>query len=120
MKMKESFLNKKGIGENIMIKFSLNPREDHVEVKLDGDLDIDGTEIVEEELIPALENYQSVNLNFENVPFVDSSGMGLLMNLVHTLKGAGTKVTVLHVKEEVMEVFELLQLPDILGEGVFI
>jgi anti-anti-sigma factor len=102
-----------------MIKFSLNPEEQHVEVKLDGDLDIDGTEVVEEDLIPLLGNYQTVKLNFENVPFIDSSGIGLLLNLVHTLSEAGTSVNVVKVRDGVMEVFELLQLPDILGDGVF-
>ncbi|MCM3443394.1 STAS domain-containing protein [Metabacillus halosaccharovorans] len=102
-----------------MFKFSLHPNEDHVEVTLQGDLDIDGTEVIEEELLPALENYLFININFEHVPFVDSSGMGLLMNLVHTLQKSNAKVHVVNVKEEVMEVFELLQLPEILGEDVF-
>ncbi len=103
-----------------MLKFSLNQKEDHIEVILEGDLDIDGTEVVEEELIPAIENYRFVNINFEHVPFVDSSGMGLLMNVVHTLKASNAKVRVMNVRDEVMEVFELLQLPDILGEDVFV
>ena len=46
--------------------------------------------------------------------------MGLLLNLVQTLNEAGTKVIVSNVREEVMEVFELLQLPDILGDDVFV
>lgn len=103
-----------------MIKYSLNPEEANVEVRLEGDLDIEGTEMIEEELIPALEKYKEISLNFENVPFVDSSGMGLLLNLVHTLKDVGSKVTVINVKEDVMEVFELLQLPEILGKNVFV
>ncbi|MBO1513929.1 STAS domain-containing protein [Metabacillus bambusae] len=103
-----------------MIKFSLHQEKDHLEVKLAGDLDIEGTEVVEEELIPALLNYKTVNLNFAEVPFVDSSGMGLLMNLVQSLHESGTKVTVGQVRTEVMDVFDLLQLPDILGEGVFV
>ena len=46
--------------------------------------------------------------------------MGLLLNLVQTLKETGTKVIVSNVREEVMEVFELLQLPDILGDDIFV
>jgi anti-anti-sigma factor len=103
-----------------MIRFSLNPVEEHLEVILEGDLDIDSTEVVEEELIPKLASEKAININFENVPFVDSSGMGLLLNLVQTLKETGTKVIVSNVREEVMEVFELLQLPDILGNDVFV
>lgn len=103
-----------------MISFSLNPDGDHLEVLLKGDLDIDGTELVEEKLIPAMKIYQTVNINFEDVPFVDSSGMGLLLNLVQTLHLEKIKVTISNVIDEVMEVFELLQIPEILGESVFI
>ncbi|KLV22885.1 anti-sigma factor antagonist [Niallia circulans] len=102
-----------------MLTFSLYPIDDYLEVRLEGDLDIDGTEIIEEELIPSLKNHQYIKINFEHVPFVDSSGMGLLMNVVQTLKATSAKVKVINVKGEVMEIFELLQLPDILGESVF-
>lgn len=103
-----------------MIKFSINPEEDYVNVNLEGDLDIDGTEVIEEELIPALKHYQVIKLDFDNVPFVDSSGIGLLMNVVHTLQDTGVKVTIHRVRDEVMDIFDLLQLPDILGDEVFV
>jgi anti-anti-sigma factor len=106
-------------GEYTMIQFSFCTEEEILEVKLNGDLDIDSTEIVDEELIPMLNGHQSVKLNMIDVPFVDSSGMGLLMHLVQTLTDKGTTVTILNVRDEVMEVFELLQIPEILGKGVF-
>lgn len=102
-----------------MIKFSLFPEGENLEVSLMGDLDIDGTEVIEE-LIPEMEKYMEINLNLSDVPFVDSSGMGLLLNLVQTLHVQGIKITISNVREDIMEVFEMLQLPDILGEGVFV
>jgi anti-anti-sigma factor len=103
-----------------MIKYSLIENQVNVEVRLEGDLDIEGTELVEEELLPKLQTYEVVNLNFEGVPFVDSSGIGLLLNIVQTLNEENIKVTISNVREEILEVFELLQLSDILGEGVFV
>ncbi|WML49523.1 STAS domain-containing protein [Neobacillus sp. PS3-34] len=103
-----------------MIKYSLFPNGKNLEISLHGDLDIDSTEVIEEELIPAMEKYKTVKVNFGNVPFVDSSGMGLLMDLVHTLNDKGTIVTVSDVSDEVMQVFQLLQLPEILGQQVFV
>jgi anti-anti-sigma factor len=103
-----------------MISYSLFEYEENIEVKFEGDLDIEGTEIVEDKLIPSLENYKMVHLNFVGVPFVDSTGIGLLINLVQTLGEKGSKVTISNVKEEIQEVFELLQLSEILGEEVFI
>lgn len=92
----------------------------NLKVSLSGDLDIESTELVEEVLIPDMENFMNVNIDFADVAFVDSSGMGLLMNMVRTLSDKGAKVTVRNVREEVMEIFELLQLPKILGDEVFV
>lgn len=104
-----------------MIDFLLKEMTDeNLTVLFNGDLDIDSTEIVEEELLPAMENYKVVNISFENVPFVDSSGMGLLLNIVQSLKAKGIKVTISQVSEDVQFVFELLQIPEILGKDTFI
>ncbi|SFA53334.1 anti-sigma B factor antagonist/stage II sporulation protein AA (anti-sigma F factor antagonist) [Parageobacillus thermantarcticus] len=103
-----------------MIQYSLHENGEYLDVKLAGDLDIDGTEVIEEELIPNMEKYQTVNINFEGVRFVDSTGMGLLMNMVQSLKEKGIKVTISNVQQDVMNVFEILQLPEILGEEIFI
>ncbi|AEH46380.1 STAS domain-containing protein [Parageobacillus thermoglucosidasius] len=102
------------------MEYSLHESDEYLEVKLVGDLDIDGTEIIEEELIPHLEKYRMVNLNFAGIQFVDSTGMGLLMNMVQRLKEKGIKVTISDVQQDVMNVFEILQLPEILGEEVFV
>ncbi|MFD2679176.1 STAS domain-containing protein [Bacillus seohaeanensis] len=103
-----------------MFRFTTKNTDEALEVVLEGDLDIEGTEIIENELTPTITNYKNVKINFEQVPFVDSSGIGLLLTLVQTLTGQGTNVTILNVSEEVMEVFDILQIPEILGEGVFV
>ncbi|WMT29091.1 STAS domain-containing protein [Bacillus aerius] len=101
-----------------MIIYSTEEKNGDLEVEIQGDLDIDSTETFEEQLLPLLETYQTVNLNFEQVPFVDSSGIGLLMNTVQSLGEKGIKVTISNVQKEVKDIFELLQIPDIFGEGV--
>ncbi|WP_066060041.1 STAS domain-containing protein [Robertmurraya korlensis] len=103
-----------------MIEVKLLPDGEKLTVDLIGDLDIDSTELVEEKLIPVLEQYRKINLVFTNVPFVDSSGMGLLLTVVHTLQEKDIEVSISNVREDVMEVFDILQLPEILGEKVFI
>jgi anti-anti-sigma factor len=103
-----------------MIRFSTEEENGNLEVKIEGDLDIDSTEIIGEQLLPLMETYKKVDVNFAGVPFVDSSGMGLLMNMVQSLGEKGTEVTISHIRKEVRDVFELLQLPDILGEGVVV
>jgi anti-anti-sigma factor len=103
-----------------MIEYSLYDSNDHLDVKLIGDLDIDGTEVVEEEIIPKMEKYKTIHINFEGIQFVDSTGMGLLMNMVQNLQEKGVKVTVSNVRQDIMDVFNILQLPEILGEEIFV
>jgi anti-anti-sigma factor len=103
-----------------MISYSLTKEDGRLQVVIKGDLDIDGTEIINDELIPKLLMYKKVNIDFKYVPFVDSSGMGLLMTLVHRLSENETSITISNVQKDVFEIFELLQIPDILGVDIFI
>jgi anti-anti-sigma factor len=102
-----------------MLMYNFSNEDDHLDIAFEGDLDIEATEIIHEEIKPLISEYKSANLNLSKVPFVDSSGMGLLIDLVRTVESQ-TKVTISEVKEEVFEVFELLQLPEILGRETFI
>lgn len=88
-------------------------------VKFNGDLDIDVTEIMQDEIAPALRESADIEFDFSNVPFVDSSGIGLLITLIHELLDAGNRVAVTNISPDVMQVFSLLQLPEILGYQVF-
>ncbi|WP_138420407.1 STAS domain-containing protein [Aquibacillus sediminis] len=102
-----------------MLEYITREDGERIEVELKGDLDIEGTEIIEGDLTPLLESYKTIVLNFEAIPFVDSSGIGLLINLVQTLQESGKKVKISHVRDEVFDVFDILQLPEILGSDVF-
>jgi anti-anti-sigma factor len=106
-------------GGNTMITFLMNEVDGHLNVKLEGDLDIDATEIINEK-ISIMEKYKVVNINFASVPFVDSSGIGLLVHLVQSMDEKGVKITISDVREDVMAVFELLQIPEIIGKDVIV
>lgn len=102
-----------------MLTYKLINEDNEVQVILQGDLDIEGTELMNDELLPILVKYRVVTINMIDVPFVDSSGMGLLIKMVNTLKEQDIKITIFNVIPEVFEVFELLQIPEILGKEVF-
>jgi anti-anti-sigma factor len=102
-----------------MFNYQTLKREPIVQVVFEGDMDIEATEIIEEQIIPEFLEYTSISINFSNISFVDSSGIGLLITLIQSLKERGIRVTIHHIKPDVMEVFSLLQLPDIVGRGVF-
>lgn len=103
-----------------MLKYKINHDNENIQVDFKGDLDIEGTEIINDELIPKMLSYKKVNIDFKNVPFVDSSGMGLLITLVQTLRSNGISVYISNIQKDVYEIFEILQIPEILGQDVLI
>jgi anti-anti-sigma factor len=101
-----------------MFKYELLDEGRITTVSFEGDMDIDVTELMEEELSPLLMNKQEIQIDFSRVPFVDSSGIGLLITLVTNLRDHGNKVQIMNICAEVKQVFALLQLPEILGYDV--
>jgi anti-anti-sigma factor len=103
-----------------MFSYELIESNEEAVIYFKGDLDIEVTEIIEEQVIPLLKYYKKVDINMSEVFFVDSTGIGLLINLVETLRNteSGIKVTVSNIHPQVQEVFELIQLKEILGEEV--
>lgn len=103
-----------------MFKYTMQVEDFGVKIFFEGDFDIDVTEVIEEEILPTLGNYQRVIMDLEKVPFVDSSGIGLLINVVDTLKQQNTEVFITNIQQDVKDIFEILQLPEIIGQEVFI
>jgi anti-anti-sigma factor len=103
-----------------MFQYQLTIDQTNAALSLEGDMDIDATEIIEDEIIPVISQYDCVEISFTKVRFVDSTGIGLLITLVQRSQENGINVTISNVNAEVNEVFSLLQIPDILGKDVFV
>lgn len=104
-----------------MFRFYIKEEHEKTIVHLDGDLDIEATEVIEGELMNEISQTSGlVEFDFTNIDFVDSSGIGLLITLITELKDADRKPTIKNINEDVKVVFELLQLQEILGEEVVI
>lgn len=103
-----------------MFTYDINVESpDKATVLFSGDIDIDGTEIMAEEIPPKLHGYDKIEFNFKGVYFLDSTGIGLFMKLVEQVKEQGIEVSITNINEDVNELFELLQIPKILGEDLF-
>jgi anti-anti-sigma factor len=98
-----------------MFSYEIRGNTKEANIYLSGDLDIDVTEIIEVQLLPELEQYQKINIDFLKVPFVDSTGIGLLINIVDTLKKNNEELCIqfINIQPLVKEVFEMLQLSEI-------
>jgi anti-sigma B factor antagonist len=89
-------------------------------VRLAGEMDIDVTEIMEDEIAPRLLQSKAVEIDFSQIRFIDSSGIGLLLALLTHLRDSDIRASVHNPSPQVKEIFELLQLPEIVGPDVFL
>jgi anti-anti-sigma factor len=105
-----------------MFSYSLDQLNGKTYVRFVGDLDIEVAELMETEIIPSLQSNTNIEFDFQEVPFVDSTGIGLLLNLIETVKKSGqdVQVKIKNVQPLVKDVFDMLQLDKILGENVFV
>nr|WP_106783636.1 STAS domain-containing protein [Lysinibacillus timonensis] len=104
-----------------MFSFNIIEQDEKLKVSLVGDLDIEATEIVEDELSFQLQDTSGqVELDFQQIDFVDSSGIGLLITIISILKESNRNPTIINLNEDVKQVFQLLQLEEIFGKGVLV
>ncbi|TVY08072.1 STAS domain-containing protein [Paenibacillus cremeus] len=103
-----------------MFSFEHTCQDSKTLVTFTGDLDIEATEILEDEVMPLLSGRPEIEIDFSGVPFVDSSGIGLLITLITHVRENSGCVVITNVSSDVQQIFSLLQLSEILGHDVFI
>jgi anti-anti-sigma factor len=102
-----------------LFTYQMTQLESTTVVAFIGDLDIEATEVIENEVTAEVLEFTNIELDFTEVPFVDSSGIGLLITLISRVRERGIVVQVTNLNQDVQMVFSLLQLSDILGGSVF-
>jgi anti-sigma B factor antagonist len=102
-----------------MFSYTLHDEKTKAVLFFEGDIDIEVSEIIEEEIEPLLSKYEDIELDLGKVHFVDSTGIGLLLQFVYASKENNTTISISNVNPEVYEVFALLQVPEIIGTEIF-
>ncbi|WLR52666.1 STAS domain-containing protein [Bacillus tianshenii] len=101
-----------------MFSYQIELQEKSLILYFKGSLDIEVTEMMYDRILPSLHTYKHIVINFQEVEFVDSTGIGLLIEMVQELHEQNTNISIVEVSESIKSIFELLQLSDILGENV--
>ncbi len=66
------------------------------------------------EISDLIENgYKDIVLDFSGVPWVNSTGLGILISGYHSIKNAEGKMKICNVKERVLSIFYISQLENI-------
>ena len=83
-------------------------------IALDGRLDTSTAPQLEGELKASLPGITELTLDFSGLDYLSSAGLRVLLAAQKTMNGQG-KMTICHVNEAIMEVFELTGFVDILN-----
>lgn len=89
-----------------------------LKVNLQGSLDINGVDWLEDKMSEIdFSSLKEVSFNMQHVEFIDSTGIGSLLNLTRLLDEQGIRFEIINVNEDIREIFRILDLEEILGGG---
>jgi len=90
-----------------------------VTLALEGELDASSAIKLDAELAqPALLTCDKVLVNFQQLSYISSAGIGMFLSHLPRLQGAGVKVVFFNLPEKILNVFEILGLDALLHLAV--
>ena len=96
-----------------MLKITKETGDGSARIALEGRLDTITSPELEQELVEMLPTLQELTLDLEKLEYISSAGLRVLLSAQKTMMKQGT-MTVRHVNETVMEIFEVTGFSDIL------
>ncbi|MDO5061609.1 MAG: STAS domain-containing protein [Peptostreptococcaceae bacterium] len=83
-----------------------------------GEIDLNTVDHLERAIDEGLNLKKDIVIDMNHVRFIDSTGIGLLVQTYKKLKNNGNIITVLNAKENVRKVFKITCLEDTFNMGV--
>ena len=93
---------------------TMNRAADALTVALSGRLDTTTAPQLEKALQENLGGIRAVTFDFAGIEYISSAGLRVLLTAQKQMNAAGGTMTLVHVNETVMEVFEITGFTDIL------
>lgn len=90
-------------------------QDEKLTLKLSGRLDTSTAPMLQETVEKEQEGVTVLNLDMEKLEYVSSAGLRVLLAATKNMKAKGGTMTVCHVNEEVMDVFEITGFKEILN-----
>lgn len=87
-------------------------------VYVGGEIDLNTVDQLEEAIKEGLDLKKDIAIDMNDVRFIDSTGIGLLVQTYKKLNQEDKKITVLNAKENVRKVFKITCLEDTFNMGV--
>lgn len=83
-------------------------------IKIKGILDISTTSLIDPHLKELDDNVEKLVFDFSELEFIDSTGIGSIINAIHLSQEKGFKIKFINVSEETDQIFDILGLYQIL------
>jgi len=101
------------------MQFEIFENESTYQITLNGDLDMFSSYSLEEELMKKIDKTLfDIHMDFSNVNYVDSSGIGYLMRLKTFSNKNDIKLFVTGISDEILRVFKMVKLDIYLHESL--
>ena len=99
-----------------VLEYDTERDDDGAVVRIRGDLDMSGTLRLEQELTRLIErdHVGRLTLDLSGVRFIDSTGLGLVINTEQAARQDGIALELVPASREVHRVFEMVGLADVL------
>jgi anti-sigma B factor antagonist len=82
-------------------------------LKLEGTITIDNIDNYREKIMPLLEMKQDIKLDFDGVEMIDSSGLGLLVDVHKKAQENNLKVIMVNINENIEKLYKITMLDNI-------
>lgn len=98
-----------------MASYRINQHEDYLEIILEGDITIGCSLSFKEEIKKAIaeHNCYTILLDLENVSFMDSSGLGMLISLFKDINEHSGSIVFYNVQDYVRKLIKLVRLDQV-------
>ena len=97
-----------------MLNISKTIRDDDAVFALEGRLDTTTAQDLEHVLQKAMPRVSKLTLDFENLDYISSAGLRVLLSAQKTMSAKDGEMKLLHVNEAILDIFEVTGFSDIL------
>lgn len=102
----------------MVLEIKTKREKDMLILRMSGVLDISTVDLLQNRLND-LSEIAKVIFDFEEVKFVDSTGVGSIAKVIRDYQQKELLIKVINILPEVFEVLDILGLPEIFGEETF-
>lgn len=102
----------------INITIDTKNNENDFLISIGGEIDLNTVNVLESHIDDALLQKKDIIIDMSNVRFIDSTGIGLLVQTYKRLKQYGKSITITNAQESVRKVFRITCLEETFNMGV--